>query len=137
MEYKENRLCFQDYCNLRKCVGWQNFSEEQANKALEHSLYTVTAVENNQTVGMGRLVGDGVYYLMVDIIVHPAYQGKGVGSKIVNLLLQFIDGATPVGGRSSVQLIAEQGKEAFYEKMGFQSIPHEFCGSAMRKILRR
>lgn len=137
MEYKENRLCFQDYCNLRKCVGWQNFSEEQANKALERSLYTVTAVENNQTVGMGRLVGDGVYYLMVDIIVHPAYQGKGVGSKIVNLLLQYIDDATPVGGRSSVQLIAEQGKEAFYEKMGFQSIPHEFCGSAMRKILRR
>ena len=44
---------------------------------------------------------------------------------------------TPVGGRSSIQLIAEKGKESFYEKLGFKSIPHEFCGSAMRKVIRK
>lgn len=41
------------------------------------------------------------------------------------------------GDRSSIQLIAEKGKEGFYEKLGFHYIPHEFCGSAMRKVIRK
>lgn len=137
MEYKENMLCYEDYYNLRKCVGWSNFSVEQAQKALNNSLYTVIAVENNQTVGMGRLIGDGMYYLIVDIIVHPTYQEKGVGSKIANMLIKYVNDVTPVGGRSSIQLIAEKGKEAFYENLGFKLIPHDFCGSGMRKIIRK
>lgn len=137
MEYKENMLCYKDYYNLRKCVEWSNFSVEQAQKALNNSLYTVIAVENNQTVGMGRLIGDGMYYLIVDIIVHPTYQEKGVGSKIANMLIKYVNDVTPVGGRSSIQLIAEKGKEAFYENLGFKLIPHDFCGSGMRKIIRK
>lgn len=27
----------------------------------------------------------------------------------------------------SDKLIAEKGKESFYEKLGFKFIPHEFC----------
>ena len=137
MEYKENMLCYEDYYSLRKCVGWSNFSVEQVQKVLNNSLYTVIAVENNQAVGMGRLIGDGMYYLIVDMIVHPAYQEKGVGSKITNMLIKYVNDVTPVGGRSSIQLIAEKGKEAFYEKMGFKLIPHDFCGSGMRKIIRK
>lgn len=137
MEYVENMLCYKDYYNLRKCVEWSNFSAEQAQKALNNSLYTVIAVENNQTVGMGRLIGDGMYYQIVDIIVHPAYQENGVGSKIVNMLIKYVNDVTPVGGRSSIQLIAEKGEEAFYGKMGFKLIPHDFCGSGMRKIIRK
>ena len=74
---------------------------------------------------------------MVDIVVHPAYQGKGIGSKIVDMIIEYVDKETPVGGRSSIQLIAEKGKEAFYEKRGFKLIPHEFCGSGMRKVIRK
>ena len=85
---------------------------------------------------MGRLIGDGIYYMMVDIIVEPSYQGKGIGSNIVNKLIEYVHRETPVGGRSSIQLIAEKGKESFYEKLGFKFIPHEFCGSAMRKVIR-
>ena len=137
MEYKENLLCYEDYYRLRESVGWSNFSTEQAQKSLNNSLYTVIAVENNQTVGMGRLIGDGTYYLIVDVIVHPAFQKKGVGSKIVNMLIKYVNDETPIGGRSSIQLIAEKGKEAFYEKMGFKLIPHDFCGSGMRKVIRK
>ena len=59
MEYKENMLCYEDYCELRESVGWLLFSKEQTQKALINSLYTVIAVKDNQTVGMGRLTGDG------------------------------------------------------------------------------
>lgn len=137
MEYKENALCYQDYRKLRESVEWINFSEEQMQKALSNSLYTIIAVENNQAVGMGRLIGDGMYYMIIDIVVHPLYQKRGIGKSITNMLMKYVDKETPVGGRSSIQLIAEKGKEPFYEKMGFKIIPHEFCGSGMRKVIRK
>ncbi|MCM1047233.1 MAG: GNAT family N-acetyltransferase [Clostridiales bacterium] len=137
MEYKENALCYDNYCRLRESVDWLLFSKEQTQKMLENSLYTIIAVDNNQTIGMGRLIGDGMYFLIADIVVQPDYQNKGIGSKIVNMLIEYVDKATSIGGRSTIQLIAEKGKEAFYEKMGFKIIPHEFCGSGMRKVIRK
>ena len=135
MEYKENSLDFDDYCRLRQSVGWKLFSKEQMRQALDTSLYTVSAVENMQTVGMGRLIGDGMYFLIVDVVVHPAFQGQWIGTTVINMLLKYVEDRTPVGGRSSVQLIAEKGKEPFYEALGFKRIPHDFCGSGMRKVI--
>lgn len=77
MEYKENMLGFDDYCKLRESVDWLLFSKEQMQEALNNSLYTVTVVNENQSVGMGRLIGDGMYFMIVDIVVHPTYQKKG------------------------------------------------------------
>lgn len=135
MNYKENALSYEDYYRLRESVDWLNFSRIQTEKALKNSLYTVTVEDNNQIVGMGRLTGDGMYFLILDIVVLPDYQKKGIGSKIVDMLIDFVDKETPPGGRSSIQLIAARGKEPFYEKRGFKLIPHEFCGSGMRKII--
>lgn len=137
VKYMENALCCEDYCRLRESVEWLNFAREQTEKALNNSLYTVAAEKDKQVVGMGRLIGDGMYYTIVDIVVQPACQSMGIGSKIVDMLLEYVNKETPVGGRSSVQLVAEKGKEAFYEKRGFKTIPHEFCGSGMRKIIRK
>ena len=137
MNYKENTLCYEEYCKLRESVGWINFSRTQTEKSLQNSLYTVAAEEDNQVVGMGRLIGDGMYYMIVDIVVQPAYQQMGIGSKILNMIIEYVDSATPGGGRSSIQLIAEKGKETFYESRGFKIIPHEFCGSGMRKVIRK
>lgn len=137
MNYKENTLCYEEYCKLRESVGWTNFSRTQTEKSLKNSLYTVAAEEDNQVVGMGRLIGDGMYYMIVDIVVQPAYQQMGIGSKILNMIMEYVDNETPDGGRSSIQLIAEKGKETFYESRGFKIIPHEFCGSGMRKVIRK
>ncbi len=137
MEYKENLLTYEEYIGLRESVGWINFSKEQTKKALQNSLYTVAATCDNQTVGMGRLTGDGMYYLIADVIVSPAYQKRGIGRSILNMLLEYVDKETPVGGRSSIQLISEKGKEFFYEKAGFKQIPHEHCGCGMRKVIRK
>lgn len=137
MEYLENSLTCQAYRVLRSSVDWNNFAEEQASKSLGNSMYTVTVVENNGPIAMGRLIGDGTYFLVVDVVVKPEFQNKGIGSKIIDMLLAYVERETPIGGRSSVQLIAEKGKEEFYLKKGFKLIPHEFCGSGMRKIIRK
>lgn len=135
MEYKENALSYEDYYRLRASVGWINYSAAQAQTALANSLYTVIAVESNETVAMGRLIGDGQYYMIADVIVQPDFQKQKIGTAILNMLLKYVDSHTPMGGRSSIQLIAEKGKEAFYEALGFKRIPHEFCGSGMRKVI--
>lgn len=137
MEYIANQLSYEDYCALRSSVGWLNLFEEQTKKAMDNSLYIVTAVDGEQTVAMGRLIGDGMYYLIVDVVVHPDYQKQGVGGRIVDMLIEYVDKGTPIDGRSSVQLIAEKGKEDFYIKKGFKLIPHEYCGSGMRKVIRK
>lgn len=135
MEYKENTLSYEDYFRLRKSAGWKNFSKVQAENALKHSLYTITAVEHDTTIAMCRLIGDGQHYLIADVIVHPDHQRQGIGTELLRRLLQYVENHTPVGGRSSIQLVAEKGKEPFYETCGFKKIPHEFCGSGMRKII--
>lgn len=135
MEYLKNKLTYQEYVSLRNSVGWNNFAEEQIAQSISNSIYNITVVDNEQTIAMGRLIGDGIYYLIVDIVVRPEYQGKGIGSKIIDMLLEYVDDMTPIGGRVSVQLIAEQGKEEFYIKMGFKCIPHESCGSGMQMVM--
>lgn len=137
MEYLENRLCYDDYRRLRTSVGWLNFSEEQTRKSIMCSLYTVAAVDKNRTVAMGRLIGDGLYYMVVDIVVQPEYQRRGIGTHVVNMLVGYVESRVPVGGRASIFLAAEKGKESFYEKMGFKRIPHDYCGSGMRKGIQK
>ena len=127
MEYKENALGYEDYRKLRESVEWLPYSKEQTQKALDNSLYTIIAVDDDQTIGMGRLIGDGVYYMIADIVVHPNHQRQGVGNKIVNMIIEYVEKATPIGGRSSIQLIAVKGKEAFYEKMEIMDSAFIIC----------
>lgn len=137
MEYLENKLSYEDYVSLRNSVGWLNFEPEQVAGSLRNSLYDITVEESGQTIAMGRMVGDGVYFLIVDVVVRPEYQRQGIGSRIIDKLLVYVEEHTPVGGRSSVQLLSEKGKEAFYIQKGFKLLPHEFCGPGMRKIIRK
>lgn len=135
MEYKENILSYEDYYNLRKSVGWTNFSKIQAETAINNSLYIISVIENKKTIAMGRLLGDGQYYMIVDVIVSPDFQNQKIGTSILKMLLDYAEKHTPIGGRTSIQLISEKGKESFYEAFGLKKIPHEFCGSGMRKII--
>lgn len=137
MFYKENSLQYEDYFNLRQCIGWDNLSQEQTIRALKNSLYDIIAIDNERVIGMGRLIGDGLYYIIVDVIVIPEYQGKRIGSELIKRILDYAYNQTPSGSRASIQLISESGKEPFYEKMGFKKIPHENCGSGMRKIIHK
>lgn len=135
MEYLENHLTYEDYVRLRESVGWQNWPETQVRAALAHSTHTITAICDGKAIGMGRLIGDGMYYTLVDVVVDPAYQGRGIGSHILDDLLALTVKDMPSGCRISIQLIAVKGKEEFYQKKGFKTIPHEFCGPGMRKII--
>lgn len=132
---KENQLNYETYYTLRESVGWNNWSKEQAEKALENSYYSIVIFYNDNAIGMGRVVGDGIYFTIVDIVVRPEYQCRKIGTTIMNSILEYIEKNMCEGSRVSVQLLAEVGKEQFYIKQGFKLVPHEYCGSALRKII--
>ena len=111
---KENQLNYETYYTLRESVGWNNWSKEQAEKALENSYYSIVIFYNDNAIGMGRVVGDGIYFTIVDIVVRPEYQCRKIGTTIMNSILEYIEKNMCEGSRVSVQLLAEVGKEQFY-----------------------
>ena len=131
----ENDLDYETYIALRKAAGWKNFCREQVEKAINHSYYSVVLRENGESIAMGRIIGDGLYFTIVDVVVRPDYRGKGLGTLIIKKLIEHIEQGVPAGGRVSIQLISEMGKEDFYVKQGFKLIPHENCGPALRKVI--
>lgn len=137
MEFKENAITAEIYHELRSSVGWMTFNVEQIVQGLSSSLYSLAVFDSEKPVGMGRIVGDGIYNLICDVVVNPDYQGKGIGTEIMSRLLNYLKEQTPENGRTSIQLIAEIGKEQFYEKFGFESVPNGTSGSGMRMIIRK
>ena len=131
----ENDLDYETYIALRKAVGWKNFCRDQVEQAITQSYYSVVIRENGDSIAMGRIIGDGLFFTIVDVVVRPDYRGKGLGTLIIQKLMEHIEQRVPAGGRVSIQLISEKGKEDFYVKQGFKLIPHENCGPALRKII--
>lgn len=136
LEVKENILDYQIYSKIRKSIGWNNFSEIQVKKALKNNKYDVVVFYEEEPVGMGRVIGDGLYYTIVDVIVIKEFQGNGIGSSIIDRIMSYVNQNVPSLGKASVQLIAEKGKEGFYEIKGFEKIPNNDCGFGMHKIIR-
>ena len=135
MEFKENALTVEIYRELHSSVEWKNSNIKQTENALSRSLYSIVVFDEDNPAGMGRVVGDGIYNTVCDVIVKPDYQRKGIGTGIMNQLLKYLEDQILENEKSSVQLIAEKGKESFYKRFGFESVPNEFSGSGMRKII--
>ena len=76
-----------------------------------------------------------LYDVIADVGIAPEYQGRGIGKAVVEKLLAYAQSRLPPGGRTSVQLIAAEGKEGFYEKLGFRKMPGGGCGFALRRVL--
>ena len=116
----DNSLKAEDFIRLKISAGFRERQIELVERALAKNLFDVVAVSGNEVVGMGRLVGDGVmYWYLQEIVVLPEYQGKGIGTAIVNRLLEYITEHTEKGAFTSVGLTAAEGKDGFYERFGF------------------
>ena len=135
IRFYEEKPDIETYYELRTSVGWENFCKEQAEKALAKRDYFVIAKDGEKAVGMGSVVGDGMYMTIVDVALRPEYQGQNIGSGIINKLVSMIEESAPDGARLSIQLIAAKGKEGFYEKQGFTALPCEDSGPALRKLI--
>lgn len=136
MELVDNVLNTDIYNTLRKSVRWSEFSDSQAQMALDNDYLNVVAFSETKPIAMGRIIGDGIYFLLVDVVVMPNYQGKGIGKSIIERIVHFVKNKMSVNERCSIQLVSAQGKEEFYEKLGFSIIPNSNSGHGMQLNLR-
>ena len=131
-----NCLTAENVIVLRKSVGWDAFSKLQIEQAIKNGIYSVAAMHNENVVGMGRLVGDGImYWYIQDVIVLPEYQGKNIGKSIIEKLLKYVEANSLPKTTTTVGLMAAKGKEAFYKKLGFIERPNDEAGAGMVKKL--
>lgn len=97
-------------------------SREQAALAIENSIDRVGVYDGSKIVAMARMIGDrGMCYYIKDVIVHPAYQGRGIGKMMIGELLRFIRENGVPGTVIAVELCAMPDKMPFYAKFGFEA----------------
>ncbi|MFF2243845.1 GNAT family N-acetyltransferase [Arthrobacter sp. NPDC058130] len=105
--------------SLYESVGWTAYTRdpELLTRAIQSSSHVVTARdERGRLVGLARAISDDatICYLQ-DILVHPAFQGAGIGRALVEQV------AARYQHVRQIVLITdnEPGQRAFYEALGF------------------
>lgn len=120
MWIEHRTLTVSEYKKLRDAVGWWKTDDNAIEIALSNSLFSVVAMENNNIVGLGRVVGDGgLYFYIQDLIVHPDFQNNGLGKRLMDEVMLFIEGNAQFG--AFVGLMAAKGLEKYYESFGFKA----------------
>jgi len=95
-------------------VGMAHYAPEIHQQAFEASHTVVFLYHNQQMIGFGRAISDGVYQAAVyDVAVLPQYQGHGLGRTIMQAILSRVS-------HCNVILYASIGKEPFYRSLGFR-----------------
>ncbi len=121
------------YLALRQRAGLSPKTREQAAAALPGSWAACHVVHeaSGETVGMGRVLGDGGWYFhVVDMAVLPAHQRRGLGDAILRVLLDRIRAGAPPG--AYVNLLADPPGRRLYARHGFaETAPHSI-GMALR-----
>lgn len=96
-------------------AGWGRRNPTELKQAFQASTYVRIVYDNEKIVGFGRTIDDGQYYaLIVDLLVDPEYQRKGIGKTILKELRDDLDGYI------FTSLTATIGKESFYQKQGWK-----------------
>ena len=98
-----------------KEVGMGHHAPEVHEQAFAASHTTVFAWQGEALIGFGRAISEGICHAaLYDVAVRPAFQGQGIGTRIVAAILA---GLPPT---CTVILFASPGKEPFYRTLGFR-----------------
>jgi ribosomal protein S18 acetylase RimI-like enzyme len=94
----------------------QNRRPEDWEIALANSKPIVTAWDGDRLIGFARATSDGIYRATIwDVIIHPDYQGAGLGRKLVETVLMH-----PHVNRVERVYLMTTHQQKFYERIGFE-----------------
>ena len=137
MTVKTNELSAEVFLQLYTSVGWEPPGIGQVQKALENTIATFTAYDNDKAIGMVRLIGDsGMSFYIKDFAVVPGYQSKGIGTLLLNALEGYIRDHIAPDWAVSLELISSKEAVGFYQKHGFEERPCDWDGPGMFKMIR-
>ena len=73
---------------LRRSVGWGGMETELKDPAMQDYL-RIACYDGDKLVGFLAVVSNGVTDAYIqDVMVHPDYQGKGIGTELMNRAIQ-------------------------------------------------
>lgn len=112
----DDRIETDEVIALYRANDWSSADKpEQLLAALRNSHSLVTARVDGRLVGLGNAISDGhlvVYY--PHLLVHPEFQGQGVGRQMMDALQQRYAGL-------HMQMLTADGRAiSFYENLGFR-----------------
>ena len=124
----------EEYMEMRRWAGWSYIEKDVVATGLKNSLFSLCVQKGEEVVGHGRIIGDGAFTLYIqDVIVKPAHQGSGIGTIIMDEIMNHIEEEYPEG--TMVCLLAAVGTEGFYTKFGFIERPNEVYGAGMIQFM--
>jgi GNAT superfamily N-acetyltransferase len=110
-----------EYSDLVVAVGWGQYNDlSLADKILAAPVYAVVAEDPNtsQAVGCALVLSDGAgFYYIKDLMVHPAWQKKRVGSMLMEAITDWMDASSP--GRGHAYLFTGERLAPFYKQFDF------------------
>lgn len=84
-------------------------------RMLENTDYVFSAWDDRRLVGFARVLTDRIYRATLwDVVVHPNYQGQGVGESLMKTILSH-----PVLSKVQKFWLNTRDKQAFYKRFGF------------------
>lgn len=102
--------------NLRELVGWSRRDEDYPILLERCNFWAGVRNENNKLIAFGYVCGMGLEHgYLEDIIVHPEYQGQGIGVELVKELLRESERF----GLDIVTVTFEGNNTKFYKTCGF------------------
>lgn len=132
MEIKEYRS-YKEAEIRRLCteVGWTAYTENMSvlEQGYKNSLLVLAAYENDELLGIIRVVGDGFTIIFVqDILVFPREQRKGVGTALMKAVLDRYPDVR------QIELATDNTSKtvAFYKSLGFTEFSEMGCCGFMR-----
>lgn len=132
MEIREyGRYNEPEILRLYEGVGWTAYTShpEALRKGFENSMLTLGAYEGDKLMGILRAVGDGYTVVFVqDILVFPEHQRKGVGSALLQAVLDRYSHVR------QIELATDNTEKtvAFYKSMGFREMSEIGCCAFMK-----
>ena len=122
IEYREGKAIPADILQqvFRK-EEWNDFLDlDEVQLHIDTALHLVSAWNKKELVGYARLEGDGKIWVEIsDVLVKSEYQGRGIGTELVGLLVAYIKKINPY----FIQVEPISDREVhLYGKFGFQEI---------------
>lgn len=128
------RITVDEFIDLRSSVGWGIPEKDAIAIGLENTLFSVCFERDGQLIGYGRVIGDrGFTVFIQDVIIKPAFQRQGIGSKVMSIIMTYIK--ENYGRGTYIGLMASKGKEEFYKRFAFIERPNEHFGAGMIQFL--